>query len=223
MVPRVDMRLVEDTATIDEALSIMQGSGLSRLPVFHEDRDRIVGILLLKDLVGPIAACKTDASVTEFMREPVFVPETKPILPLLSEMQRTRNHMVIVVDEYGGTAGLVTIEDIVEEIVGEIADEFDRDRALVTAVKPDEWIIEGGLPIEDAIEMGLPVEESPEYDTIAGWVLARLGRIPSIGERFTAEGYEFRVQQMRRRRISRLWAKKTHGSASSTEGDGSVE
>ena len=90
-------------------------------------------------------------------------------------------------------------------------------------MKPDEWIIEGGLPIEDAMEMGLPVDESPEYDTIAGWVLSRLGRIPSVGERFAVDGYEFGVQQMRRRRISRLWARKTGTFASSQEGDGSVE
>ncbi len=223
MVPRVDMRLAEDDATIEEAVSIMQGSGLSRLPIFHEDRDRIVGVLLLKDLVGPIAARRADECVTDYMRDPVFIPETKPILPLLSEMQRTRNHMVILVDEYGGTAGLITIEDIVEEIIGEIADEFDPDRALVTSVRPNEWIIEGGLPIEDALEMGLPVEESPEYDTIAGWVLSRLGRIPSVGERFSVGEYDFRVQQMRRRRISRLWARRARTNEPSMEGDGTVE
>jgi putative hemolysin len=209
MVPRVDMVSAEDTETVEAALSILRGSGFSRMPVFHEDRDRIVGVALLKDLVGPIAGGRGDECVTDHMREPVFVPETKPILPLLSEMQRTRNHLMIVVDEYGGTAGLVTIEDIVEEIIGEVADEFDRDRDLITDVRPGEWVIEGGLPIEDALALGLPVQESDEYDTLAGWVLAELGRIPALGERFAVQGHEFRVQQMRRRRISRLRVTRT--------------
>jgi len=204
MVPRVDMRLVEDTETIEEAVSVMQGSGLSRLPVFHDDRDRIVGVLLLKDLVGPISAGKKAECAVDYVRPPYFVPETKPILPLLSEMQRTRSHLAIVVDEYGGTAGLITIEDIVEEVIGEIADEFDPDHVMVVELRPGEWVIEGALPIEDAQEAGFPVEESPEYDTVAGWTLAKLGRIPAVGDRLSVDGYEFRVQQMRRRRISRL-------------------
>ncbi|MBI5232101.1 MAG: HlyC/CorC family transporter [Coriobacteriales bacterium] len=204
MVPRVDMVLAEDTETLRRALSVVRGSGFSRLPVFHEDRDRIVGILLLKDIVQPVAEGRADEPVTEFMREPVFVPETKGILPLLSEMQARREQMVIVVDEYGGTAGLVTIEDIVEEIVGEIADEFDRDQAYIRSIAPGEWVIDGRLPIEDALDLGLPVEESDEYDTLAGWLLSRLGHIPSQGESYETDNCIFRVQAMRRRRIARL-------------------
>lgn len=204
MVPRVDMRLIEDTETVREAIEVMQGTGFSRLPVFHEDRDRIVGITLLKDLVGPLADSGADDPITAHMREPAFVPETKGILSLLSELQTHRSQVVIVVDEYGGTAGLVTMEDIVEEIVGEIADEFDRDRKYVTTVGPSEWVIDGRLPIEDALAMGLPVAESDEYETVAGWLLAELGHIPVPGERHSVDGYEFRVQAMRRRRVARL-------------------
>jgi putative hemolysin len=204
MVPRVDMALAEDTATIDEAFEAMSTTGFSRLPVFHEDRDRIVGIALLKDLVRPIAEGRAGECVIGHIREPVFVPETKPILPLLSEMQRLRQQMVVVVDEHGGTAGLLTIEDIVEEIIGEVADEFDRDRLYITELEPGDWVIDGRLPMEDALELGLPVEESDEYETIAGWVLERLGHIPSPGERFEHAGHVFRVQAMRRRRIARL-------------------
>jgi putative hemolysin len=112
--------------------------------------------------------------------------------------------MVIVVDEYGGTAGLATMEDIVEEIVGEIADEFDREHKYISKIGEREWIIDGRLAIDEAIEWGMPVEESEEYDTVAGWMLARLGHIPCPGEHTQRRGYEFRVQAMRRRRIARI-------------------
>lgn len=204
MVPRVDMVLAEDTETVAQAAAIMRGTGYSRIPVFHEDRDRIVGIALLKDLVGPLAEGRADDPLMDHVREPVFVPETKGILPLLSEMQMSRNQAVVVVDEYGGTAGLVTMEDIVEEVVGEIADEFDRDHKYIASAGEGAWVLDGRLPVEDAQDLGLPVEESDEYDTIAGWLLASLGRIPLPGDRYEHDGYEFFVQAMRRRRIARV-------------------
>ncbi len=222
MVPRVDMTVVEDTTTLEDALALLRESGHSRLPVFREDVDQIVGLLLLKDVVGPIASGSGLEPVRGLMRPPVFVPETKPILSLLSEMRSLRNHLAIVVDEHGGTAGLVSIEDIVEEIIGEIADEFDRDRLLVTSVAEGEWVIEGRLPIEDAVDMGLPVEESDEYDTLAGWMLSELGHIPSLGETFEVSGVRFRVQTMRRRRIARVRATRLPPEApeSGRESDG---
>lgn len=204
MVPRVDMVLAEDTDTVAHAASMLQGTGFSRLPIFHEDHDKIVGILMLKDLVSPLSDGKGDELVTEHMREPVFVPETKGILQLLSEMRATRNQMAIVVDEYGGTAGLATLEDIVEEIVGEIADEFDREHRYITRISDTVCVIDGRLSIEEALERGLPVEESDEYETVAGWMLAKLGHIPLTGERYERKGYNFRIQTMRRSRIARI-------------------
>ncbi len=204
MVPRVDMALAPDTTTVLEAAEMMRGTGFSRVPIFHGDRDRIVGIALLKDLVSPLSEGGRDQLITEHMREAVFVPETKQILPLLSEMRAMHNQMAIVVDEYGGTAGLATMEDIVEEIVGEIADEFDRDHRYIQQVGPREWVFDGRLSIEEAIERGIPAEESDEYETIAGWLLSQLGHIPVPGERYERRGYEFRVQTMRRRRIARI-------------------
>ncbi len=204
MVPRVDMELVDQEATLDEALKAFRSSGFSRLPVFAEDPDKIIGVLLLKDLVGPAAAGRLADEITEYMREPVFVPETMRILALLSDMQTQRNHIAIVVDEHGGTAGLATIEDIVEEIIGEVVDEFDRDHRYVTKVSDDKWIVDGRFEIEDAIELGLPVEESDEYETIAGWMLVHLGHIPVAGETVEVEGVRFIVQTVRRRRIVRL-------------------
>jgi len=204
MVPRVDMVLAEDTSTVLQAASLMQGTGFSRLPVFHEDHDKIVGVVLLKDLVTPLFEGQGETLVTDHVREPVFVPETKGILSLLSEMRATRNQMAIVVDEYGGTAGLVTMEDIVEEIVGEIADEFDREHRFITRVSDTVCVIDGRLSIEEALERGLPVEESDEYETVAGWMLAKLGHIPVTGERYERRGHTFRIQAMRRSRISRI-------------------
>lgn len=217
MVPRVDMVLAEDTTTIREAISVFRASGFSRLPVYHESPDRIVGIVLLKDLVEPVADGRLYEPLTSFARVPVFVPETKGILALLSDMQKMRNHMAIVVDEYGGTAGLVTIEDIVEEIIGEIADEFDPDRRFVTAFEPDKWVVDGRLPVEDAQRMGWPVTESDEYDTIAGWMLFKLGHIPVPGEVVVEEDVTFTVQAVRRRRIARVLVQR---AAKSVDEDG---
>ena len=204
MVPRVDMVLAEDTKTVAQTAAVMQGTGFSRLAVFHQDHDKIVGIALLKDMLVPITQGRGDDPITKYLRPAVFVPETKGILPLLSEMQGTRNQMVVVVDEYGGTAGLATLEDIVEEIVGEIADEFDPDNRHIQRVSDTEWTVDGRFSIEDAIERDMPVEESDEYETIAGWLLAKLGHIPVPGERYERNGYVFRVQAMRRRRIARI-------------------
>jgi putative hemolysin len=205
MVPRVDAAMLEDTATVAEAIVMFQRSGFSRLPVFHEDPDSVVGIVLLKDLVGPASAGNVDAAVMEFARPAVFVPETKPILAMLSDMQRARNHLAVVVDEYGGTAGLVTIEDIVEEIIGEVADEFDKERRYVTTLGPNEWVVDGQLSVEEAREMlGLDVPESEEYETIAGWVLMELGHIPETGEVVRHGRLTVSVEAVRRRRIARL-------------------
>jgi CBS domain containing-hemolysin-like protein len=156
-------------------------------------------------LVEPIASGRCEGLLTERARPPLFVPETKPILDLLQEMRASHNHMVIVVDEHGGTAGLVTIEDIVEEIVGEITDEFDRDYRYVEAVGDGEWVVDGRLPVADANEkLGLSVPESEEYDTLAGWALSELGHIPVVGERLRTGPTELRVEAVRRRRIARF-------------------
>jgi putative hemolysin len=219
MVPRVDMMLAEDTVSVAEAAAIMQDTGFSRVPVFRGDHDTIAGIALLKDLVGPLSVGEGAESVTGHMRAPVFVPETKGILPLLSEMRALHNQMAIVVDEYGGTAGLVTMEDIVEEIVGEIADEFDREHKYIQRISDRVMVIDGRLSIEEALDWSLPVEESDEYETIAGWMLARLGHIPVPGESTAREGYEFRVQAMRRRRIARIRVTAPESPAQQPDGD----
>lgn len=202
MTPRADMMFVEDTETVKQALDRMRGTGYSRLPVFHEDYDRIVGVVKYKDLVPALMDDREDAQVGEFAHEAFFVPETKDIFPMLSEMQTSRQQMAIVVDEYGGTDGLITIEDIVEEIVGEIVDETDLESKYVTQLSETEWLVDGSLPVEDAIELGWPLEESDDYETIAGWLIDMVDTIPQMGDDYEINGYRFVVQSMRRHRIS---------------------
>ena len=157
MQPRVDMILVEDTETVRQAVDRMRGTGYSRLPVFHEDSDRIVGIVHYKDLVGPLMDGKENEPVADYAYEALFVPETKDLFPLLSEMQTNRQQMAIVVDEYGGTDGLITVEDIVEEIVGEIIDESDIENKFITPLSDGTWLVDGRFPVEDALKLGWPV------------------------------------------------------------------
>ena len=202
MTPRVDMILVEDDATVRQTVARMRGTGVSRLPVFHEDKDRILGIAMVKDLLAPLMDDNDDRPITDYMRDPVFVPDTKDILPLLGEMQTSHQQMVVVVDEYGGTAGIITVEDIVEEIVGEIADEYDPDNKYLTQLSDHEWLVDGRFPIDDAQEQGWPVEESDEYETVAGWLLDTIDYVPQVGDSFDISGFTFKVQSMRRRRIS---------------------
>ena len=202
MTPRVDMILVEDTETGRTALERMRGTGHSRLPVYHDDIDGVVGIVHYKELIGPLMDGRIDEPVTKFMYEPMFVPETKDVLPLLGEMQAAHQQMAIVVDEYGGTDGLITLEDIVEEIVGEIIDESDLVRDVIVKIGPDAWRVDGRYPIEDALAMGWPVTDSPEYETLAGWLMGAFDSVPSAGDDITVEGYRFRIERMRRSRIS---------------------
>jgi putative hemolysin len=221
MVPRVDMAMLEDTSSVGGAIGLFSRSGFSRLPVYHEDADSIVGILLLKDLVGPASEGALGEPVTRFMRPAVFVPETKPILSILSDMQAARNHIAVVVDEYGGTEGIVTIEDIVEEVIGEIADEFDKEHRYITVLGSDDWTIDAQLSVEEARErLGFEIPESEEYETLAGWVLMELGHIPVPGEVVEHADLHVTVEAVRRRRIARLRVSKTRSAPEGGPVDG---
>ena len=204
MQPRVDIIAVEDDENVRAALERMRGTGYSRLPVYHEGLDHIIGIVRYKDLIPAVLDGEIDGPVTEYMHEALFVPETKDLFPLLSEMQTNRQQMAIVVDEYGGTDGLITLEDIVEEIVGDIVDETDSETPYMTEVAPGEWRVDGRYPVESALELGWPVKESDQYETIAGWLLDTADAVPQVGDELVVEGYRFKVRTMRRRRISSL-------------------
>lgn len=203
MVPRVDMTAMGDVSTARQVLEMMRSTGYSRMPIFHEEIDHIIGVAHIKDLIAPIVDADAGSKpVVAFMREATFVPETKAIMPLLQEMQTSHEQMVVVVDEYGGTAGILTLEDIVEEIVGEIEDEFDPDNKYLTQLSAHEWLVDGRFPIDDAIELGWPIEDSDEYETIAGFILDLGDGVPSVGAVFSVDGWRFRVQSMRGRRVA---------------------
>lgn len=205
MTPRVDMIMVEDTETVRQAIDRMRGTGFSRLPVFHEDDDGVMGVVRYKDLINPLLEDKESEPVAQYMADVLFVPESKDLLPLLNEMQTNRQQMVVVVDEYGGTAGLITIEDIVEEIVGEIMDEFDAEQAPITQVGEASWRVAGSCSCEEAAEAGLPVAVSADnYETVAGWLMDTFGCVPRLGDEFRFNGFVFKVRKMRRRRVAEL-------------------
>ena len=187
---------------IADVLTLMRQTGFSRMPVYKDDPDDIAGIAHIKDLIGLALDGKGDEPVREHLRDATFVPDTKDILPLLSEMQTAHDQIVVVVDEYGGTAGIITVEDIVEEIVGEIEDEFDPDNKYLTRLSRREWLVDGRFSCDDAEELGWPIEESDDYETVAGWILDLCDSVPDIGEVFEVDGYKFKVQSMRGQRIS---------------------
>ena len=204
MTPRVDMIMVEDTKTVRQAIDRMRGTGYSRLPIYHEDADGVFGIVRYKDLINPLLEGKEHDLASNYAAEVDFVPESKGLISLLDEMQTKRQQMVMIVDEYGGTAGLITIEDIVEEIVGEIVDETDPDRTHITQLSEDSWCVYGSCPCYEAVQHGLPVEQSDDYETVPGWLMDTFETVPQLGDEFVKDGYSFKVRKMRRRRISEM-------------------
>jgi magnesium and cobalt transporter len=207
MVPRAQRVFVRRNEPVARILPVVVESGHSRFPVMDEDRDDIVGILLAKDLLRLTAAPASERfDIREFMRPAVFVPESKRLNVLLKEFRRSRNHMAIVVDEYGGVSGLCTIEDVIEQIVGEIDDEFDvEDDQYIRRDAERQFTVRGVTRIGEFNEyFGSHFSEAQGYDTIAGLLMRQLGRLPRRGESVTMEGFEFRVLRADRRRIDTL-------------------
>ncbi len=206
MVPRGQMISVRRDDPPASLVPAVVESGHSRFPVMDEDRDDIIGILLAKDLLRMYATgSKERFDIRECMRPAVFVPESKRLNVLLKEFRRNRNHMAIVVDEYGGVAGLVTIEDVIEQIVGEIDDEYDvEDDQNIRKEAERQFSVRGVTRIDEFNEyFGAQLPEE-DFDTVAGLVMKQLGRLPRRGESVTLEGFEFRVTRADRRRIEAL-------------------
>lgn len=202
MVPRPDIAAVESSATIKDALEEAKDSGHPRLLVYQENLDNILGAIHLKDMIGYIDTGNLEASVLDVMRPVIYVPETTRAISLLKSLQSSRLHIAVVLDEYGGTAGIVTIEDIVEEIVGEFGGKTE-DEELIKTVTDREIVVDGKLPIDELNErFHLDIPTAPEYDTVAGWILSELGHIPRPGEEVTYDGTRFRVQSMQQRRVA---------------------
>ncbi len=206
MVPRSQMVAVRRDEPAESLLPIIVESGHSRYPVIDDDRDDVVGILLAKDVLRVFASGgEADFDMRECMRPVVVVPESKRVNVLLKEFRRNRNHMAIVVDEYGGVAGLVTIEDAIEQIVGDIDDEFDvEEDQNIRQEAERQYLVRGATPIEEFNEFfGLEWSDE-EFDTMAGLVMKQLGHMPRRGETALIEGVEFRVVRADRRRVDTL-------------------
>ncbi|MBS0380603.1 MAG: CBS domain-containing protein [Proteobacteria bacterium] len=207
MVPRAQMVFVRRSDPPARILPLVVESGHSRVPVLDEDKDDIVGILLAKDLLRLATQQSRERfDIREYMRPAVFVPESKRLNVLLKEFRRNRNHMAIVVDEYGGVAGLCTIEDVIEQIVGDIDDEFDvEDDQNIRRDAERQFTVRGVTRIDEFNEyFGAHLSEEEGVDTIAGLIMKQLGRLPRRGESASLEGFEFRVLRADRRRIDAL-------------------
>jgi CBS domain containing-hemolysin-like protein len=221
MVPRTEMVFIEQDKSLRQALSLGLRSGFSRIPVIGENADDIVGVVYLKDTVRRVFDNRTaedSQRVADLMREPYFVPDSKPVDELLRDMQAARVHQAIVVDEYGGTAGLVTIEDILEEIVGEIADEHDTGGPEVESIDERTFRVSARLHLDDFAELiGLEVNsEQEDVDTVLGLMAKRLGRVPIPGATIEEDGWLLRAEGAsgRRHRISTVWAQRQEEAAS---------
>ena len=206
MVPRSQMVVLERDSVPGQLLPVLIESGHSRFPVIGDDRDQVVGILLAKDLLRYYSEGATGAfDIREVLRPAAFVPESKRLNVLLKEFRVSRNHMAIVVDEYGGVSGLVTIEDVIEEIVGEIADEYDIDEDQTIRREGDrQFVVLALTRIQEFNEYFSTRFSEEEYDTIGGLVMHQFGRLPRRGESVTMDGHEFKVLRADRRRIDQL-------------------
>ncbi len=201
MLPRPDMIAIEADATVEEAIERAIEGGFSRIPAFEDTSDNIVGLVYLKDLVRRARSGEGSRPVRASLRPAVFVPEQKRVAELLREMQAKQFHMAIVIDEHGGTAGLVTLEDLLEEIVGEITDEYDVEGPSVEHLPDGTLRVPGRCSIDDLseeLDMELP---DTEWDTVGGLVFNLLGHVPEEGEAVGFQGLEFRTERVQGRRI----------------------
>ena len=214
MVPRIDVQALEFGVSLTEAMAMLLSSGFSRVPVYEETIDHILGLLYAKDLLQVWQEDNGSADIRrELLREPYFVPEAKNVDELLEEMQKRRVHMAIVVDEYGGVAGIVTLEDIIEEIFGEIQDEYDDDEELpYRKLENGDYLFRGRIDLDDFNELMDGHLPNDEADTLSGFMYSRLGHVPAEGESVREDGLLLTVELVSNRRIrkvraQRLWGK----------------
>ncbi len=222
MIPRIDMVTLSSIATVTEAVDVALQGGFSRIPVYEESVgvDEIIGILYTKDMLKQMRENHDSLPIRELVRPAYFVPETKKLDDLLREIRQNRIHMVMVVDEYGSIAGLVTIEDLVEEIVGDIKDEYDREENLYEKINDNEYVFDAKISIYDFNElMGMHLDDT-DYETLGGFVYAQLDKIPSSGDTITYEHMTFTVLATRGRRITkiRVLRKQEQSVVQSTDG-----
>jgi magnesium and cobalt exporter, CNNM family len=223
MIPRVAMATLPDDGTLEEAIDLVVEVGHSRIPVYHESIDEIVGILYAKDLLPYL---KPDAGprapLRKLLRPPVLVPESMTVDDLLHEFQRRKVHIAIVLDEYGGTAGLVTIEDLLEEIVGEIQDEYDVEEPMVERLSDHEARVDGRADVDELLELfdlDLKLEDAEEYDTVGGLMYHRIGGVPSPGDTVEVDGLRLTVETTDGRRVGKVLVARRTDKTELDDGD----
>ncbi len=208
MTPRPDIVAIRADATVDDLRRLVQEQEYSRLPVFTDNLDNIVGLVVVKDLIQMTDPPSARRLVSDIMRPAAFVPETKRVADVLREFQTGRFQLAIVVDEYGGTAGLVTVEDVVEELVGEIRDEYDLEAEPVVRETEDSYVFSGKVAIGEMVDrLGLQIDDGG-FETVGGYVLTRVGRVPAVGERFAIDGLDVEILEAERRRIHKVRLRK---------------
>ena len=204
MVPRPDMVIVANTATITDALNLGIAHGFSRLPVSGSDEDDIVGLAFTKDLMRAEREGRGDLPVLDLARDVTFIPENKPVARLMREMQDSKFHIAIVADEYGDVAGLVTLEDCLEELVGEIVDEYDAEESEIERLEDGSLLVEGGFNIGDlSDELGIDIPHE-DFDSVGGFVFSSLERVPGPGDAVDFEGFTFIAESVEGRRVRRV-------------------
>lgn len=213
MTPRTDMVTVNVNAKIEEILDVIVEEHFSRIPVYEDTIDNIIGILYVKDLFGIIKKGEgLEVSLKDMIRDAYYVSEYKKIDELFKEMQKSKNHIAIVIDEYGGTAGLITIEDLLEEIVGNIFDEYDDVVLEYEQVNSDTYLVNGMLSLDEVnhiMDIELP-EDELEFDTISGMVLSLSGKMPEVGDEVEFDGIKFRIEEVEDKRITKIRITKNH-------------
>ena len=203
--PRVDIVRMKSTETLDKAMDIIGEKQFSKIPIYKDSMDNIKGILYAKDIIPYLMGSRPTINLQMISREPFFVPETKPIDDLLAEFRRRKTSIAIVVDEWGGTEGLVTLEDVVEEVIGEMRDPYDNEEADVLKQSDGSFVVDGSITIydlEEEIEIKFPAER--DYDTLAGFILEKLTEIPTSGEHVEYENMIFTVQTIKNNRIEKV-------------------
>ena len=218
MTPRTDIVCIEDCAELSELAEVIVSSGHSRIPVYNENRDNIIGVIHAKDILAHLVKEESSGLLAkDIMREPFFVPETKNVLELLQEIRTRKQHLAIILDEYGGTTGLVSIEDVIEEIVGDIEDEHDAPRAEEILPQEDgSYLVAGRAYLEDIAERLNLTIESDEVDTIGGYLSLVSGRVPKAGESFTIDSATFSVLMADAKQIHSLVVVLPHSGPASS-------
>lgn len=203
MVQRVDIVSIDEEATYDEVMEVIKNEQFSRIPVYNQTIDNIIGFLNVKDL-AMVENARENFNVNKYIREPFYTFEFKKIVELFKEMKKSRNHIAVVLDEYGGTVGIVTIEDLVEEIVGEIEDEYDEEKKSVQVIRDNEYVVEGSVKLHEISELiGVDID-SEEFDSVGGFMIGELGRMPEEQEEVAINKIKFIAEKIEKNRIKKV-------------------